>query len=241
VVCFEVIEHIDGQEKALDELRRVLAPDGLLVISSPNPDVNVPGNPHHVHELTPSELEALLLPRFSAVRSFQQFDLQASAVLTTEATEDGGRVDPVTVRKLQHGANGAQPYTIAVAGHSIPDIDNLVMLTSSFEIRDWVERFESQQQMLHEQADFLAETQRTQLDIDDLRRRLVEAETALAEVPTLHERVREAEASLFDLTSQFEDAHARAERAERVVRDLQASISWRLTTPLRRAKQSIKR
>src|SRR5690349_12094180 len=41
VVCFEVIEHIEEQPAALDELRRVLAPGGVLAISSPNPDVNV--------------------------------------------------------------------------------------------------------------------------------------------------------------------------------------------------------
>ena len=37
VVCFEAIEHVLGPLLALDELRRVLAPDGVLTVSSPNP------------------------------------------------------------------------------------------------------------------------------------------------------------------------------------------------------------
>src|ERR1700731_1562788 len=46
VVCFEGIEHVDHPSRGLDELRRVLATDGLLVRSSPNRDVYPPGNPH---------------------------------------------------------------------------------------------------------------------------------------------------------------------------------------------------
>src|SRR4051794_5836632 len=48
VVCFEVIEHIEDQPRALDEMHRVLAPGGLIAVSSPNRGVYVPGNPHHV-------------------------------------------------------------------------------------------------------------------------------------------------------------------------------------------------
>jgi 2-polyprenyl-3-methyl-5-hydroxy-6-metoxy-1,4-benzoquinol methylase len=241
VVCFEVIEHITEQEIALDELRRVLAPGGLLVMSSPNPDVNVPGNPHHVHELTPAELEGLLSHRWGAVRILQQYDFEASAVLTAESVEHGSRIDPIEVRKLEVGRRGGHPYSIAIAGDSLPDVGSLVMLTSSFEVREWVERFDDQQRLLQEQADFLAETQRKQLDIDDLRKRLVAAETALAELPTLHDRVRDAVASLHDLASQLEGANMRADRSERVIQDLQTSLSWRVTKPLRRAKQLLGR
>ncbi|MBE2317421.1 class I SAM-dependent methyltransferase [Solirubrobacter sp. CPCC 204708] len=241
VVCFEVIEHIEEQETALDELRRVLAPGGVLVVSSPNPDVNVPGNPHHVRELTPGDLESLLGARWNAVQILQQYDFEASVVLTADAVADGARVAPAEVRKLAAGNAGRQPYSIAIAGDSVPEVGNLVMLTSSFEVRDWVERFDAQQSMLQEQADFLAATQRKQLDIDDLRKRLVEAETALAEVPTLHQRVRTAESALHDLAGRLEEEAARAERAQRVVHDLQTSISWRLTQPLRRAKRLLGR
>ena len=39
VVCFEVIEHVEAQDEVIAELARVLAADGVLVVSSPNRDV----------------------------------------------------------------------------------------------------------------------------------------------------------------------------------------------------------
>ena len=36
VVCFETIEHLEHQAELLDEIKRVLTPDGVLVISSPD-------------------------------------------------------------------------------------------------------------------------------------------------------------------------------------------------------------
>ena len=80
VVCFEVIEHIDRQDEALDELRRVLRPTGCLLISSPNRDVYTPGNPHHVHEYAREELESALGKRFDHVALFMQHPWLASAI-----------------------------------------------------------------------------------------------------------------------------------------------------------------
>ena len=68
VVSFETIEHLSGQREMLAEFRRVLAPDGVLVISSPNrPVYNESGaieNHFHVGELDRAELKALLDPAF---------------------------------------------------------------------------------------------------------------------------------------------------------------------------------
>lgn len=76
IVSFETIEHLREQEDMLDEFRRVLKPDGLLVISSPdrnayNAQLGEP-NPFHVRELDRSEFEAMLRLRFPIVRLFGQ-------------------------------------------------------------------------------------------------------------------------------------------------------------------------
>ena len=82
VVCFEVIEHVEDPSVVFDELVRVLAPGGLLLVSSPNRGVYPPGNPHHLHEFTSAELEAELAARLGHVQLVRQRDYIVSAVLS---------------------------------------------------------------------------------------------------------------------------------------------------------------
>jgi SAM-dependent methyltransferase len=61
VVTMETIEHLKARAAFVGELARVLAPGGLLVLSTPNalhsrPVDGVPANPFHVHEYLPDEL-----------------------------------------------------------------------------------------------------------------------------------------------------------------------------------------
>jgi SAM-dependent methyltransferase len=67
-VSFETIEHIAEQAAFLNELARVLKPDGVLVISCPNKleysDKRSFVNEFHVKELYRDELSALLAARF---------------------------------------------------------------------------------------------------------------------------------------------------------------------------------
>ena len=71
VVSFETIEHLVAQEAMLDGIKRVLAPDGLLIISSPNKKVysDLAGhhNEFHVKELYFDEFDELLKSRFAHV------------------------------------------------------------------------------------------------------------------------------------------------------------------------------
>jgi len=75
-VCFEVLEHIDDHERLLAEVKRLLTPGGVLVISTPNrrvySDKTGYRNPYHVKELYFDEFEQLLRPRFREVRLFGQ-------------------------------------------------------------------------------------------------------------------------------------------------------------------------
>jgi SAM-dependent methyltransferase len=63
-ISFETIEHIEKQKEFISELTRVLRPDGVLILSSPNKrlysDAHDYHNEFHVRELYRSELEELL-------------------------------------------------------------------------------------------------------------------------------------------------------------------------------------
>lgn len=64
VVSFETIEHIPAPEAFLNEIRRILKPGGLLIISTPNRETTCDNKkvhaPFHIREFTLEEILALL-------------------------------------------------------------------------------------------------------------------------------------------------------------------------------------
>ena len=75
-VSFETIEHHAKQAEMIREVKRVLAPGGLFILSSPNKPVysalSPDPNPFHVRELTFEDLEALLKAEFGYVHFWGQ-------------------------------------------------------------------------------------------------------------------------------------------------------------------------
>lgn len=104
IVSFETLEHLAEQDEMLAEFRRVLRPDGFLLISSPDrktySDDTGYDNPYHVRELYRDEFEALLSRHFPAFRLFGQKLMFVSAIWNLEQggraivhTDQGGRVE----------------------------------------------------------------------------------------------------------------------------------------------------
>ncbi|MCA1644227.1 MAG: class I SAM-dependent methyltransferase [Chloroflexi bacterium] len=76
VVSFETIEHVPDARATVHELRRVLKPEGRLVLSTPNRGFGPPArhtdNPFHIQEFTADELRALLREAFDKVKLYGQ-------------------------------------------------------------------------------------------------------------------------------------------------------------------------
>jgi SAM-dependent methyltransferase len=117
VVSFETIEHLEATEQPdmLSEFARVLAPDGLLVISSPNKslysDARDYVNPFHLQELYRDDLARLLGPRFPAQRWYHQRLAFWSGIWAKRGEEQGA------MRRaedgLDPGTEGANEATLA--------------------------------------------------------------------------------------------------------------------------------
>lgn len=78
VVSFETLEHIPEYKNFLQECKRVLKPNGHLIISTPNALISSPQgtiiNPYHVVEFKPEEFTSLLSEQFPSVELHGQRD-----------------------------------------------------------------------------------------------------------------------------------------------------------------------
>jgi ubiquinone/menaquinone biosynthesis C-methylase UbiE len=97
VVAFEVIEHLEEWSKLLTEARRVLAPGGQLVVSTPNKlyyaesrEQSGP-NPFHTHEFEIEEFRAALAAVFPHVSMFLENHAE-SIIFQPESGAGGAEV-----------------------------------------------------------------------------------------------------------------------------------------------------
>jgi GT2 family glycosyltransferase/glycosyltransferase involved in cell wall biosynthesis/SAM-dependent methyltransferase len=148
VACFETIEHVLEQDEMLAEFRRVLAPSGLVFLSSPNRPIynkmREGPNEFHVRELDFSELDELLRKHFANVVYLRQ-RIAAGSMLLPESTAAGDYeaiVDRGTGNGVERGvANLRSPvYYVAVCskkGGRLPRVRASVAVS---EIEDPVQR-----------------------------------------------------------------------------------------------------
>jgi SAM-dependent methyltransferase len=89
IVSFETLEHLQDHDGLLSEFRRVLRPEGFLLLSSPDKAVYSDKlqnrNEFHVRELYRDELEALLRAHFPAFRLWGQKLVFQSALWSLDA------------------------------------------------------------------------------------------------------------------------------------------------------------
>jgi 2-polyprenyl-3-methyl-5-hydroxy-6-metoxy-1,4-benzoquinol methylase len=66
VVTFQVIEHIKNDHLFIQEIKRVLKSDGLLIMTTPNRKMSLTRNPWHVREYTLGGMTGLISKYFSS-------------------------------------------------------------------------------------------------------------------------------------------------------------------------------
>jgi SAM-dependent methyltransferase len=103
-VSFETLEHVAGDEDLVEEARRMLAPGGMFLCSTPNRDLLSPGltlddrprNPYHVREYSIAEFDSLLRRFFAEVTLLgQTWFSEAHRKVLARA---GGRSNGLAVR-----------------------------------------------------------------------------------------------------------------------------------------------
>jgi SAM-dependent methyltransferase len=222
VVCFECIEHLVDPGAALDELARVLAPNGLLLVSFPNRDL---------HESGPQELAVEVGTRFRNVQLVHQQDYVASAILTDKAlmARSDEPLDELRVYKTE-GSDQRETFTIALASDGpLPAPPMLGMVTTTVDLNEMFTFHQGQEDELQRHRQYISELEQRLNDHREIQQRLIEAENETYDSTALIE----ARDEITDLTS-------RLEGTRRVLDEVVSSPSWRLTALLRALKQRLR-
>jgi GT2 family glycosyltransferase/SAM-dependent methyltransferase len=231
VVAFEVIEHLEDHQRLLDQIKRVLEPEGLLIMSTPDRTAYTLAtghhNPFHTHELARTEFSALLRSRFAHVATWGQRTVTGSA-LSALAPSEAPEVPARTYFVERHGvdwdlAAGLSPlYLVSVASDAeLPQIpaestlaDPALTLLRSAEAT-----------AREEVAGLQAERAGLEAERDRVRRELSDRHVEL----TLSEkRVKELAERSAQLEVEVADARQIAARVEQ-------SVSWHMFERIRGA------
>jgi ubiquinone/menaquinone biosynthesis C-methylase UbiE len=87
VVSYETIEHIPDYKKFLTEVKRVLKPGGILLLSTPNDLEYIEDNHFHLHEFKYNELKKLVRSYFKFRKDYFQTLWFYSTILPTSMQE----------------------------------------------------------------------------------------------------------------------------------------------------------
>ena len=212
VTSFETIEHLTDHEAMLGEIRRVLRPGGLLLISSPDKYEysDLPGyaNEYHVKELYRHEFETLLKNTFSHTRMLGQRVVFGSLIgAEDEAPFVSWRKNEPASRTV--GLANTE-YWIALAG------DGPLPLLPSGVIKAPIESSNSLRKVAEERENIRAEAVRHQMEADVYK----------AEFERYQRWEKEARGYIAQLEAQKEAVETELDK-------IYHSRSWRLTRPLR--------
>ena len=213
VVSFETLEHVTGQEQEimLREIRRVLVPDGLLIISTPNVDIfDSASNHFHVKELRLDEFSSLLFAHFKHQAIVGQKVAYGSMILGSVAFDrvldmEGGEADFLPRAR----------YFIALASDK-----PLPPMPGSF-LEGALEDSDSYRNLMGNCTLHESEHRKAKALLLEMENRLNTAEALKKELAAMNERL-----------AAFE---RQAQEARSTLDAVFASRSWRLTKPLRYA------
>ena len=125
VVSFETIEHFYDHDTFLKEVKRVLKPGGLFMVSTPERDIysppNTASNPYHVRELTQAEFQTLLAQHFDHTALLMQRVMSGSVLV-----QEGGDLQPAEALTIER--RGSEMFEVSAG---MPRAPYIVALASS--------------------------------------------------------------------------------------------------------------
>lgn len=229
VVANEMIEHVDQHDSLLAEVKRVLADDGLFMVSTPNKPVynryKAP-NIYHIAEMEIPEFHRLLSRHFDHVKLTGTrmalvsvgFELEPSVQKSNLAAARiyHGSVDSEAMPSIENGELSLRDPEYVLAFCSNKDFEAAGSPSTLFYSRNddlWLEheKIMAWASQLHEEGEALrANVAQTRTEAEDLRSALNRLEGEKSNLAVRVEDLRTAAQSIAELGSSQRDAVERA-------------------------------
>jgi O-antigen biosynthesis protein len=219
VVSFETVEHLaeDDQAAFVAEVRRVLRPQGLFVVSTPNranyAATRAEPNAFHLHELDEAEFLTLLRP-FTIFAMYRQ-SVMAFPAIWSSADSQYAMQSELRAHPLD------DTYFIAVAGReeAPPPQASLASL--------WYEPELSYAAMQARHAEWGQAAEETIRERDEL-------------IVQLHEQFEERTVWALQLDKELTERTAQLADRERELAQIRSSFTWRASAPVSRLWRAIR-
>ncbi len=215
VVAFEVIEHLPAWREFLLEVRRVLAPSGQFIVSTPNKLYygesrgSAGANPFHTHEFEFSEFRNELAAFFPHISLFLENHIEGVAFSPVEA----GETAEVRVDGAESSPAGAH-FFVAVCAHR-PQTGNPTFIyvpSAANVLREREAHIGLLEGELRQKNDWLEEAKRDLADLDrQHRQQSEELEESNRWAARLNQELESAGSRIVEL--QDELAHNQAKAA----------------------------
>jgi GT2 family glycosyltransferase/ubiquinone/menaquinone biosynthesis C-methylase UbiE len=222
IVSFETLEHHDQHDKMLAEMKRVLRPRGLLLLSSPDKlhyTVETRRlNPYHVKELYKSEFEALLSKHFKNTAYLAQRVLYGSGIFASQTpAELNSYVLSKEIIKESTGLSDPTYWIAFASDHALPKVTSSVL-----------EQPLDEMEILHQTKQALAEHERLVIhltegvrnrdgQIADLSQKVIDRDIRVAQlsegVGFREGQISSLNQSVVDREQQIENLEQRLNRA----------------------------
>ena len=231
-VSFETIEHIAEQERFLDEVARVLKPEGVLILSCPNKleysDKRAFANEFHVKELYREELARMVSARFPESAWYGQRPSFFSVIAPEAPAREAQLVEVAEARPEDAGAKLRNPlYFVVVASRSGESIEALAPALSVLsDLEDWVHR--DYEKVMRDLTGVVEQRESLTTEVTARDRSIAELREELREAQRLRAAV-DATLTLREAAVAARDAQIAAQGAELELRgrEIERRRGWR--------------